>query len=262
MLPAPRRILRLWFRTRAESRITVLVLILCAASPLLWHLHVRYIENALTRAEPDLATTDPSLVNFALERAPALYRSHCARCHGKDMRGSHVLGTADLSDSMWLFGLGELPDIENTLDYGIRSGHPKSHNITDMPGLGRIGQLTAAEAQDVVEYIYGFSHTDANPDARRRGRSLFMDKGSCYDCHGQDAAGNVDYGAPDLTGHSGWLYGGDRQTLFQSVYDGRHGLCPAWIGTLSAAQIRELAIFLYITARRAPHAPSRGPGAI
>jgi cytochrome c oxidase cbb3-type subunit 3 len=194
-------------------------------------------------------------------RAPALYRSHCAGCHGSDMRGNHALGTPDLSDAVWLFGLGELPDIENTLDYGIRSGHPKSHNITDMPGLGRIGQLSAAEIQDVVEYVYAFSHADADPDAVRRGRPLFMDKGSCYDCHGQDGTGNVDYGAPDLTGHSGWLYGGDRQTLVQSVYDGRHGICPAWITKLSAAQIRELAIFLYTTARRAPHAPTGAAGA-
>jgi cytochrome c oxidase cbb3-type subunit 3 len=226
-----------------------------------WHLHVRDIEAALVRADPDQAVSDPALLNFAVSRAPALYSRHCASCHGRDMRGSHALGTPDLSDGIWLFGLGELPDIENTLDFGIRSGHPKSHNITDMPGLGRIGQLSAAEIQDVVEYVYSFSHADANPDAVRRGRPLFMDKGSCYDCHGQDGTGNVDYGAPDLTGHSGWLYGGNRQTLFQSVYDGRHGLCPAWITKLSAAQIRELAIFLYITARRAPHAPTGATGA-
>jgi cytochrome c oxidase cbb3-type subunit 3 len=247
--------------SRPGTRIAALVVVLCAAVALVWQLHVRHIEAALVRADPDQAVSDPTLVNFAVARAPALYRRHCASCHGRDLRGNHTLGTPDLSDAIWLFGLGELPDIENTLDYGIRSGHPKSHNITDMPGLGRIGQLSAAEIQDVVEYVYAFSHADANPEAVRRGRPLFMDKGSCYDCHGQDATGNVDYGSPDLTGHSGWLYGGDRQTLFQSVYDGRHGLCPAWITQLSAVQIRELAIFLYTTARHAPHAPTGAAGA-
>lgn len=248
-----------WPASRTRLRVAVLVLLLCAVGSLVWYLRVRHGEDALVLADPDRAVADPALVRFALERAPALYRRHCAGCHGANLRGNPARGAPDLSDAIWLFGSGDLPDIENTLDYGIRSGHPMSHNITDMPGLGRIGQLSAAESQDVVEYVYALSHADANPDAVRRGRPLFMDKGSCYDCHGTDATGNIDYGAPDLTGHSGWLYGGDRRTLYQSVYDGRHGLCPAWITQLSAVQIRELAIFLYTTAHRAPHAP---PGAI
>ncbi len=245
-----------WPLSRAGSRLAGLVLVLCAAAAISWHLHVRRLEDALVRADPDRAVTDPALMNFAMNRAPGLYRQHCASCHGSDLRGSHTLGAPDLSDAAWLFGLGEMPDIENTLDYGIRSGHPKAHNITDMPALGRIGQLSATEVLDVVEYVYAFSHADANPQAAARGRPLFLDKGSCYDCHGQDGTGNVDYGSPDLTGHSGWMYGGDRQTLFQSIYDGRHGLCPAWINRLSAAQIRELSVFLYLTARRAPHPPA------
>ncbi|MGC1458968.1 MAG: c-type cytochrome [Steroidobacteraceae bacterium] len=250
-----------WPLSRTGIRLLALAIVLCAAAALAWYLHLRHIQDALVRADPDQAVTDTTLVNFAMDRGPALYRHHCAGCHGSDMRGRQALGTPDLSDATWLFGLGDLPDIENTLDYGIRSGHPKTHNITDMPGLGRIGQLSVAEVQDVVEYVYAFSHADANPEAVRRGRPLFMDKGSCYDCHGQDATGNVDYGAPDLTGRSGWLYGGDRRTVFRSVYDGRHGLCPAWITRLSAAQIRELSVFLYTTARRAPRVPSTPTGA-
>lgn len=250
-----------WPLSRSAIRLLALVTLLWAAAALAWFLHVRHIENALVRADPDLAVTDPTLVKFAMEQAPSLYRRHCASCHASDMHGRPAVGTPNLSDAIWLFGLGDLPDIENTLDYGIRSGHPKSHNITDMPGFGPIGQLSAAEIHDVVEYVYGMSHADADPAAMRRGRPLFMDKGSCYDCHAADGTGNVDYGAPDLTGHSGWLYGGDRRTLFRSVYDGRHGLCPAWITRLSAVQIRELSIFLYTTARRAPHARAAAPGA-
>lgn len=245
------------FRTRTLT--AALVLLLCALAAGGWQLHRQRLEAALVRADPDRAVSDPALVNFAMDRAPGLYKRHCAACHGADLRGSRSLGAPDLSDGNWLFGLGELPDIENTLDYGIRSGHPKAHNITDMPGLGRIGQLSATEILDVVEYVYAFSHRDANPQAAARGRPLFLDKGSCYDCHGQDGSGNVDYGAPDLTGHSGWLYGGDRQSLFQSIYDGRHGLCPAWINQLDAAQIRELSVFLYTTARRATRSPAGAP---
>lgn len=236
-------------------------LMLGAAAVLGWQLHRRHVEDELVRAEPDRVLTNAALVDFALGRAPTVYRRHCAGCHGRDMRGNTVLGAANLADSSWLFGLGDLADIEGTLDFGIRSGHPKSRNITDMPGLGRIGQLSAAEVQDVVEYVYAFSHADANVEAARRGHALFMDKGSCYDCHAPDGSGNVDYGAPDLTGRSGWLYGGDRRTLFQSVYDGRHGLCPAWGTRLPAVQIRELAILLYTKAHRGVRTAPRAAGA-
>jgi cytochrome c oxidase cbb3-type subunit III len=247
--------------SRTGTRLLALAIPLWAAGALAWHLQVRHVEEALVRADPDQALSDPTLVKFALAQAPSVYRRHCAGCHASDLHGSRALGAPNLADAIWLFGLGELPEIENTLDYGIRSGHPKSHNITDMPGLGRIGQLSPAEIRDVVEYVYSLSHADADPESARRGRPLFMDKGSCYDCHGGDGTGNVDYGAPDLTGRSGWLYGGDRGTLFWSVNDGRHGLCPAWITRLSAVQIRELSIFLYTTARRAPHGAAATPGA-
>jgi cytochrome c oxidase cbb3-type subunit 3 len=76
-------------------------------------------------------------------------------------------------------------------------------------------------------------------------------KGNCFDCHAADAGGVTDYGAPALTGPI-WLYGGDRQTLYQSILDGRHGMCPAWIGKLTPLQIRSLTLYLVSTSRIAP----------
>jgi cytochrome c oxidase cbb3-type subunit III len=147
-------------------------------------------------------------------------------------------------------------DIETTILYGIRSGHPKSHNITDMPALGRIGQLSPAEIHDVVEFVYSLSHRSYDAAAAKRGFAIFNDKGACYDCHGADASGNIDYGAPDLTGKA-WLYGGDRATLTETVRDGRHGLCPAWISRLTPAQVRALAVYLYVSSHPAHGAASR-----
>ena len=82
-----------------------------------------------------------------------------------------------------------------------------------------------------------------------RGAALYADKGSCYDCHGPDGSGNIDYGAPHLTGGD-WLYGGDRGSLYDSVYNGRHGLCPAWIGRVTPLEIRALAVYLHESARQ------------
>ena len=55
---------------------------------------------------------------------------------------------------------------------------------------------------------------------------------------------NPDYGAPDLTDND-WLYGGDPDAVYRSIYSGRHGLCPAWTGKLTPAVIRALAVYIH-----------------
>jgi cytochrome c oxidase cbb3-type subunit 3 len=115
-----------------------------------------------------------------------------------------------------------------------------------MPAFGRNGQLTQQDVQDVVEYILKISGQRSNNISAERGQAIYAGAGVCYDCHGSDALGVSDYGTPALIGRDGdWLYGGDRNTLYKTVYDGRHGLCPAWIGKLSFVQIRALAVFLH-----------------
>jgi cytochrome c oxidase cbb3-type subunit 3 len=225
--------------------------IACVAALLLgtaiYHkVHASRLEARLVRALPDEIATDSELVNFAQSLAPAVYREHCAVCHGVMLRGDRARGAPNLADDKWLYGNGTVYEIEQTILYGIRSGHPKSHNLTDMPGLGRTGQLTQQDARDAVEYVLAISKQPHDETAVERGRAIFAGAGVCYDCHGGDALGISDYGTPALTGLGGnWMYGGDRDTLYKSVWDGRHGLCPAWVGKLSFVQIRALAILLY-----------------
>jgi cytochrome c oxidase cbb3-type subunit 3 len=185
------------------------------------------------------------MVRFAVSIAQPLYAAHCSSCHAEDLRGNHHLGTPDLTDPAWLYGDGSIADIETTIRYGIRSGHPKAHNVTDMPPEGRTHQLSADEVGDVVEYVLALSRAPHDDVAAERGHQLFYDKGNCYDCHANDAKGNTDYGAPSLLGVD-VPHGRDRQALYQSVYSGRHGLCPAWVGKLSPAQIRSLAVLLHV----------------
>jgi cytochrome c oxidase cbb3-type subunit 3 len=211
----------------------------------LWHwLHLRSLETTLLRSWPDEVEHSAQLMQFALSVARPAYDAHCASCHGTSSTGNRALGAPSLSDSTWLYGKGNIADIETTILYGIRSGHPKSHNVTDMPAEGRTHQLSEAEIGDVVEYLLTLSQHPHDEGAGQRGRALFYDKGNCFDCHGGDARGNSDYGAPPLLGPN-WLYGGDRLTLSRTVYSGRHGRCPAWINTLTPVQIRALAVYLY-----------------
>lgn len=81
----------------------------------------------------------------------------------------------------------------------------------------------------------------AEREVTRFGERLFVD--NCAACHRRDAHGNQALGAPDLT-DSDWLYGGSGDTIFASIVDGRRGAMPAWAGTLSDAQIVDVANYV------------------
>ncbi len=60
----------------------------------------------------------------------------------------------------------------------------------------------------------------------------------------RDGKGKQDVGAPDLTdGH--WIYGGDRQSIYTTIYSGRQGHMPNWGGRLSPLDIKILAIYVH-----------------
>jgi len=211
-----------------------------------WHRSAQ--DAALLRAEPATLLRSAALVRYAAARGEPVYRRACASCHGSQRRGDQRRGIPDLTSRHWLYG-DDLVGVERTVLYGIRSGHPESRNLTDMPALVRSGQISANEALDAVEYLLLLSGRPAERVAAERGREIYQGKGNCYDCHAGDAAGVMDYGTPALTGPQ-WLYGGDRTTLYNSIYNGRHGKCPAHVRTLGAAQARAVAVYL-ITAPRA-----------
>ncbi len=201
----------------------------------------------------DALPADPSLDAFAQALARPAYDKNCADCHGASAQGDSKRGVPDLRRGAWLYGFGRVSDIERTILYGIRSGHGRARNVTDMPALGLTHKLTDGEIADVAGYVMSLSQPGGDAAAIARGNAIFQGKGECFDCHGADASGNIDWGVPALTG-SGWLYGGTREAISTSIHDGRHGRCPAWIGVLDAATIRALAILLHDTAKNGAHA--------
>jgi cytochrome c oxidase cbb3-type subunit 3 len=204
----------------------------------------------LVRADPMQILLDPALLERAVNLGRPLYRKHCAACHGAALQGNSARGVPNLAKNAWLYGSDPVA-VEHTILYGIRSGHPKAHNVTDMPALVRSGQISADEAWDVVEFLESLAGAPHDSQRAKRGRAVYDGKGNCFDCHAADARGVTDYGAPALTGPI-WLYGGDRPTLYQSVFNGRHGICPAWIDKLTPLQIRSLTLYLVSTPRTAP----------
>ena len=239
-------------RPRARWPWYGLLLLVLAAVLGTW-VHRRHVAAVLLRTVPTAILRDPDLVRQAAAIGRPAFERHCASCHGAQLQGDPERGVPDLARNVWIYG-NDPVDVERTILYGIRSGHPESRNLIDMPALVRTGQITTDDAHDVVEYLQSLAGNPHDEAAALRGQSVYANKGNCYDCHANDARGVTDYGTPALTGPL-YLYGGDRQTLYESILNGRHGKCPAWIDALSAVQVRALAIYL-VTAPR-PAAAAR-----
>jgi cytochrome c oxidase cbb3-type subunit 3 len=244
---------RLW-----AGAAVVLLLVLVAG----WQIRQHTLDARLLRAAPDAILSDPGLTRYAVSIAKPAFAHECARCHGKDMKGSHAKGTPDLTDNIWLYDTGEVAEIERTVLFGIRSPNRKAHNVTDMPGLGRMGQITAGDTRDVMAYLDKIEGKTplADPATLERGFKIWNDKGSCYDCHADDGKGVSAYGAPDLTDKE-WIFGGDKKAIFDSIVHGRHGVCPAFIDELRPAVIRGLAVYIKAASQKtvaASGAPASG----
>ena len=227
--------------------------------------YVLRTEARLLRADPDVVPTSPALMAFAQRRGEASFASRCASCHGVVGRGDLARGIPDLSDDDWLYGTGQLSDIEQVITYGIRSHNPKGWNLAIMPAYAtahpnsrdrNILARSPGDIGDLVEFLL-FGTGNANkpvsaedPAAIARGAALFIGAGGCYDCHAQDAKGDASIGAPNLTDQIS-LYGTSRDALLASISFGRAGVCPAWVSRIRPVEIRELAVFVYTLSRPA-----------
>lgn len=181
---------------------------------------------------------DPELLQYAMAAGAAIFGDNCSTCHGSGGQGSP--GYPALVDDDWLWG-GTLADIQQTIRYGVRSGDPQAR-INTMQAYGKDGVLTSGQISDLVEYVVNLSGREANQDAVARAAETFAQ--ICSACHGADGKGDQAMGAPNLT-DAIWLYGGDRRTIRETIYNGRAGVMPTWAGRLSDEQIIALAVYVH-----------------
>ena len=213
-----------------------------------------YAARQLLRADPDALSANSMLLRFAVRRGKPLFEARCAVCHGASGSGDPARGVPSLTDDDWLYGTGRAAEIERVIDYGIRSRNPKAWSLAIMPAYARpepnpadknIQPLSPGEIDDVVEFLMRRQGRQADATAALRGAALFAGHGGCYDCHSIDAKGDSAIGAPNLS-DAITLYGdGSRDALHMSIAYGRQGVCPAWINRVSAASIRELALYVF-----------------
>jgi len=200
--------------------------------------------NAATRtaiAGADIATLDPhgALMQAAIAGGRAAFKVNCAPCHGAGAAGSK--GYPNLNDDEWLWG-GDRAAIHQTILHGIRQPDDPATRLSQMPAFGRDGILKPEEIQDVVSYVRTISRQEPAGAGARRGAALFS--ANCAVCHGPDAKGSRQFGAPDLT-DAIWLYGGDRTALTATVTNARYGVMPAWGTKLDPATINMLTAYVH-----------------
>jgi len=156
-----------------------------------------------------------------------LFANNCAMCHGSD--GAGARGFPNLTDDDWLYG-GSFDTIMQTLENG-RAGA--------MPVM--VGGLDDKGISELVVYVQSMSGQKADPVMAANGKKNY--DMLCIACHGPDGSGNQALGAPRLNDDI-WLYGGEPETIRETLVNGRNGNMPSFNDTLSVDQRRLITAYV------------------
>lgn len=193
--------------------------------------------------ETDFAAiqADDGLMQIVREAGHPLFADNCAVCHGT--RGTGGKGYPNLAANAWLWG-GDAETLSETIRVGINSGHDETR-VSQMMAFGRDGMLNRNEILAVTTWLQALSNptlaAEADPAVIAAGGTVFAD--NCAACHGDDARGVPEMGAPNLADDV-WIYGGDRQAIFETIWHGRQGHMPHWEGRLSELERKILTLYV------------------
>ncbi|MDR2174075.1 MAG: cytochrome-c oxidase, cbb3-type subunit III [Burkholderiales bacterium] len=172
----------------------------------------------------------------AMGTAERIFQNTCARCHGSDARG--FIGFPNLRSGAWNWG-GDPADIEQSIAEG-RTGImlPMGDALGGEPGI-----------KAVVAYMRSLSGLDHEEGLMTQGEALFEE--NCVACHGMDAKGMKDIGAPDLTDNV-WVEGGTERAMMKIVEFGHNSdladgdfAMPPHKGVLSKGQMYLLTAYVW-----------------
>jgi cytochrome c oxidase cbb3-type subunit 3 len=192
-----------------------------------------------------IAADGGDLYNYAVQGGAAIYRNNCSQCHGSGAAGG--VGYPNLLDDAWLWG-GTIEDIAFTVRHGIRNEQSLDTRWSQRPAVGADELLEEQQITEVVHYVLQMSGQEHDAALAAAGEETFLIE--CSGCHMEDGTGDMFQGAPNLT-DAIWLYGGDEATLYETIYNARFGVMPAWsedyraAGGLSDAEINAVATYVH-----------------
>jgi cytochrome c oxidase cbb3-type subunit 3 len=192
-------------------------------------------------AESDLATirNDENLFRFAVAGGASAYKVYCSQCHGSGGQGAS--GFPNLNDDDWLWG-GDLDAIYTSIKHGIRNDEDDDARDSIMPAFGRDEILALDEIKAVTQYVLSVSNQEHEAALAAIGEEVFSD--SCAACHGENAAGDRELGAPNLADAIS-LYGNNKTLIEAQISQPKHGVMPPWQQRLSDETIKQLTIYVH-----------------
>jgi len=197
----------------------------------------KYLDRIRTASIEDIRR-DADLQSFAEIGGRAAFNENCVPCHRSG--GAGAKGYPNLADDDWLWG-GKLADIQQTITHGVRNADPDSRQ-SQMPRFGADGILNKDQISDVADFVLSLSKQPAPADAVARGAKIFAD--NCAVCHGDNGTGKQEVGAKNLA-NGIWLYGGDKNTLVDTITYARNSSMPSWGQRLNPTTIKMLAIYVH-----------------
>ena len=198
-------------------------------------------EVSMRLASADLSTLAPDdpAYRYGVAGGASVFLANCSQCHGSGAAGVQAAGYPNLLDDDWLWG-GTLDEIAYTVRHGIRNESDPDARWSEMPAFGDIFEKEEIEAS--VEYVLSISGQEHDAALAEQGAALFAEQ--CTACHGDAGEGIRELGAPNLT-DAIWLYGGDRETLTETITYSRFGVMPAWGQRLDETQIKAVTLYLH-----------------
>ena len=180
---------------------------------------------------------DPQLSQFAIAGGASAFKVNCAQCHGSGAAG--FVGFPNLNDDDWVWG-GTADDIYQTIAHGIRHPGDDETRVSEMPAYGDI--LQPEEIKQVAAFVVNLTGTPADAGMVEPGKQIFAD--NCAACHGGDARGNREMGAPNLA-DAIWLKGEGEAAIAAQIKSPKHGVMPAWLPRLGDPAVKQLAVFVH-----------------
>ena len=183
----------------------------------------------------ELAAIDPQsdLQRYAVARGSAVFRAQCSQCHGSGAAGGN--GFPNLLDNDWLWG-GSIDEIMYSVRYGIRNATDENARYSEMPAFGEI--LEQAEIASLVDFVQTLPEADWDSE----GGVLFTE--NCAACHGETGLGDREQGAPNLA-DAIWLFGGDADSLADTITNARFGVMPPWGQRLREEDVRAVSVYVH-----------------
>lgn len=193
--------------------------------------------DRIATASMEEIMSDPQLAQFAVSGGASAFKVNCAQCHGSGAQG--FPGFPNLNDDDWVWG-GSLDAIYRTIAHGVRYAGDDETRFSEMPAFGDV--LTPEEIRQVAAYVVSLTGTPGDPALVAPGRAVFTD--NCAACHGEDAGGNREFGAPALA-DAIWLNGAGEAAVAAQVRSPKHGVMPAWLPRLGEPAVKQLAAFVH-----------------